>query len=156
MGAEKSLIDTTIVGAGERTTPLGQLLNGGWGLARQDLGNPRITKQVALFKSVGEVLLPRVLRIASTEGGVDPAGSQHGMSIEASPLADDHDLGASLMSGNRSPQPGSSRADHENVCCMGSYIAHSATLFFQRRSIKGVNPIVATRANPTPSACVNT
>ena len=87
VGAEEPLIEATVVGAGERASPLGQLLDGRRRLARHDLDDARIAEQVALRERVGEVLLPRVLRVAGAEGGVDPSRRQHGVGVEPRPLA---------------------------------------------------------------------
>ena len=65
--AEEPLVDATVVGAGERATPLGQLLDGRGRLARHDLDDAGVAEQVALRERVGEVLLPRVFGIAGAE-----------------------------------------------------------------------------------------
>ena len=72
VGAEEPLVDAAVLGAGELASPRGELLDRGRRLAHDDLDDARIAEQVALAERVGEVLLPRVLRIAVPSAALIP------------------------------------------------------------------------------------
>ena len=57
--------------------------------------------------------------------GVDPSRREHRVRVEARPLADDHDLGARLVGGDRGPQARPAGADHENVRRVGAHVRHT-------------------------------
>jgi hypothetical protein len=116
--AEEALVEPPVVGAREVATPRRELLDRGRRFARHDFDDARIAQQIPLRERVGEMLLPRVLRIARAERGVDAARCEHRVRVEARPLADHDDRGTLLVCRDRSANPGPARTDHEDVRCL--------------------------------------
>ena len=113
--AEEALVELAVRRASELAAPVGELANDGRRLAGHDLDHPRIPEEVALAPGIGEVLLPRVLRVPRPERGVDAAGREHGVRVELRALAEHHRLGARLRRGDRGAPSGGAGADHQDV-----------------------------------------
>jgi hypothetical protein len=120
VGAEEALVQPAVFGSGEHTAPGIELADGVGRLAGHDLDHPRIAQEIALAQRVGEVLLPRVLRVARPEGRVDATGSEHGVGVQLRPLAEDARLDAGPRRGDRGAQAGRARADDEDAGGGGS------------------------------------
>jgi hypothetical protein len=71
VGAEEALVKFAVFRARELAPPGGELEHGARRLAGHDLDHPRMSEEVALAQGVGEVLLPRVLRIARPKCRID-------------------------------------------------------------------------------------
>ena len=115
MRAEVALIQPAIVEPRELAAPIGKLADGVGRLPGHDLDHARMAEEVALAERVGEVLFPRILRIACAQHRIDAARRQHGMGIEPVALAHHQDLASRLGRGDRRAQPGGARADDEHV-----------------------------------------
>ena len=115
VGAEEALVELPVRGPGELAAPIRQLLDCRRGLTGHDLDRPGIAEEIPLAHGVGEVLLPRVLRIARAERRVDPTRREHGVGVERRALREHAGLDARLRRGDRGAPAGSSGADDEDV-----------------------------------------
>ena len=149
VGAEEALVQAAVGQARERRPPVGQLQHRRRGLPGHELDHSGVGQEVAFPQRVGVVLLPGVLGVDGAEGGVDPPGGQDRVGVVAASLADDHDLAAGLVGGDRRAQAGSSRPDDQDV---GDVAA-------KRRTRHGLRPRSERSANgrpaehPTTPAC---
>ena len=122
MRAEEPLVDATVVGPREPTTPLGQLLDRGGRLAHHDLDDARIAEQVTLRVACRRSAAATNPRDRGAERGVDAARREHGVRVETGTLADHHDLGPRLMRGDRGADARAAGADHENIGRVGPHV----------------------------------
>jgi hypothetical protein len=143
VGTEEPLVEATVFRPGEVASPLGQLHHGRGRFTGHDLHDSRVAEEIALRQRVGEVLLPRVLRIPGPQGGVDPPGRQHRVGVALGPFRHHDDLGSRPVSGDRRSQPRSARTDHQHVRRVGTdrhATSHGLNVTDRGRAVEGANP----------------
>src|SRR5205085_10797842 len=72
-------------------------------------------QHLAAAHGVAEVDLPAVVGPQVAEGRGGAALGHHGVGLAEQGLADDGDLGAGLLGGDRGPETGAAGADHDDV-----------------------------------------
>ena len=140
VGAKVPLVELAVLGLGEGGTPVHEFVHALRRVLHQNFNRFWVADMVPFLVGVNEVLHPVVVRVHGSQGSVDAASSERGVSVVSDALPDDEDLASALVGGNGGSQARASRSDHEDVAYSGSvFTAHLLTSFCWRKFTQNVH-----------------